>query len=281
MKKCPLCGAETAPLPGGLLDCGACGLVFRLDGYTGALVYAPGLEEEIYGAAKEKYFSSLLDFLEGVRPGKGRLLDIGCAVGTLLKAAAARGWKAEGVETAPALAAVAAGLGFAVSAAPVEEAGLARGGFEAIVLSEVFSQMKDPAAAAAEVYALLAPGGAVYIREFNASFHLSLASLERRGVFKPLGAAPCVLHDYNFRARTLRGMLARAGFTEIEVSNSRPTSGDPYRTGGRLGGVLTSALKVLYYWLAQACWFLSLGRVCAGSALTATARKAAEAGEKP
>ena len=42
---------------------------------------------------------------------------------------------------------------------------------------------------------------------------------------------------------------------------------------GRLGEFLTAGLKVLYYWLAQALWFLTFGRVFAGSTLIATARK--------
>ncbi len=72
---------------------------------------------------------------------------------------------------------------------------------------------------------------------------------------------------------SLRVMLEKAGFREIRLRNSPPTAGDPYRSGGRLGGVLTGGLKVLYYWLAQALRAVSFGRVLAGSALIVTARK--------
>lgn len=274
MNKCPLCGADntSASLPG-LLQCAACGLAFKTERYFGSPAYAPGLDDGIYGSAKRKLFSEALDFLGRTLPAKGRLQDIGCAGGELLKAAAARGWKAEGVELDAALAMKAANIGFQVYSRPVEEALLDSGAYQAVTVFETFSQMDKPAAASAEIFRLLATGGVIYIREFNAAFHLFLAGLERRGLFRPLGASPAVLHNFNFSARTLRVMLERAGFTDIRIRNSRPTSGDAYRTGGRLGGFLTGGLKVLYYWLAQALWFLTFGRVFAGSALIATARK--------
>lgn len=274
MTACPVCGAPARSyvLPG-RSACAACGVVFGGGGYAGAPVYAPGLEEGIYGYAKAALFAAALDRLEAGRPGKGRLLDIGCASGELMKAAAARGWRPEGVELDPALAVKASAAGFEVAQRPVEEAGLEEGAYAAVTVFEVFSLMQKPGAAAAEIYRLMAPGGAVYIRELNAAFHLPLARLERRGLFWPLGISPSVLHNVNFSAGSLRFMLRRAGFADIRVRNSPPTSGDPYRPGGRLGGFLTGALKVLYYWLAQAVWLATLGRVFVGSSLIATAVK--------
>lgn len=273
MSACPVCGGESLPAPFGLAACRRCGLASKENKYFGPPAYAAGLAGEIYGSAKARLFSLALDLLDREFPGRGRLLDIGCATGELMKAAAARGWSAEGVELDPALAPKAAALGFKVVARPVEEAGLEKGAYDAVTVLEVFSQMERPAAACAGIFAVLKPGGMVYIREFNAAFHLALARLEAAGVFRPLGSSPSVLHNFNFRARTLRVMLEAAGFADIRIRNSRPTSGDPYRTGGALGGLLTPALKVLYYTLAQALWLVSLGRVYAGSALIVTARK--------
>ena len=270
---CHICGGTADPVYNGLHECGGCGLVFIAEKYLVPPAYEPGLEEGIYSSAKAGLFREALDFLDRAFPARGRLLDIGCAGGELLKAAAARGWKAEGVEINPALAVKALAGGFEVYSRPVEEAGLESGAYDAITVFDVFSQMYDPAAAAAELLRLLKPGGHIYIRDFNAAFHLLLYRREIAGIFKPLGVSPSVIHIFNFRAATLRFMLARAGFLEIKVGNSRPTAGDPYHTGGRLGGFLTGALKVLYYWLAQALWFLTLGRVYAGSALIATAKK--------
>ncbi len=272
MKACPVCGGGTGT-SGGLLRCRACGLAFRAEKYFGAPAYTPGIEEEIYVSAKGRLFTEALDSIGRLRSVKGRLLDIGCAGGELLNAAAGRGWRCEGVEIDPALAAKAAEAGFKVHVKPIESAGLDERSWAAVTVFEVFSQMASPAAAAAEINRLLEPGGIVYIREFNAAFHLPLRRLELAGVFKPLGASPAVIHNFNFSPRSLRVLLERAGFREIKIRNSRPTSGDPYRTGGRLGGLVTGLLKFLYYTLAQALWFASFGRVYAGSSLIVTARK--------
>lgn len=274
MSACPACGggSEGAALPG-LLVCRDCGLAFAAEKHRPAAAYAPGLEREIYGSAKIKLFEAALDWLSRALPNRGRLLDVGCAGGELPRAAAARGWLVEGVEIDARLAGLAAGSGLTVHRRPVEECGLAAGAYAAVTAFEVFSQMASPAAAAAEIFRLLEPGGAAYIREFNAGFHLPLLRLQRGGLFRAMGASPAVLHDFNFTPRSLRALLERAGFREIRIRNSRPTSGDPYRSGGRLGGFSTGLLKFLYYTLAQALWLLSLGRVCAGSSLIVTARK--------
>jgi len=274
MSACPVCGGDSkgAALPG-LLACPDCGLAFSAERHKPVTLYAPGLEREIYVSAKTKLFADALDWLELALPGRDRLLDLGCAGGELLRAAAARGWRVEGAEIDARLADLASAGGFTVHRHPVEDCGLDAGAYAAVTAFEVFSQMAAPAAAAAEMFRLLEPGGAVYIREFNAAFHLPLLRLQRGGLFKALGASPAVLHDLNFTPGSLRVLLERAGFRDIRIRNSRPTSGDPYRTGGRLGGFSTGLLKFLYYTLAVALWFLSLGRVYAGSSLIITARK--------
>ncbi|MCM2267367.1 MAG: class I SAM-dependent methyltransferase [Elusimicrobiales bacterium] len=273
MSACPVCSSQARPgrLPG-LQECSACGLVFKAERYFGDPVYEEGLEEGIYGAAKSGLFGLALDRLEAALPG-GCLLDIGCATGEFMKAAAARGWRPEGVELNPALAFKAEALGFPVYPLPVEKAMLDKAAYDAVTVFEVFSQMDKPAAAAGELFKVLKPGGLLYAREFNAAFHLFFGRLEAAGVFKPLGLRPSVLHNFNFRARTLRVLLERAGFKDVRIRNSRPTAGDPYRTGGRLGGFFTRLAKVLYYTLAQALWCASFGSVYAGSTLIVTARK--------
>lgn len=273
MSSCPVCGGRAEPRGAELLRCRACGLAFRAGKYFGAPVYAPGIEADIYVSAKKDLFEEALSLLEGLRPDKGALLDVGCAGGELLKAAAARGWRGEGVEIDPALARQASAAGFIVHPELVEAAGLPAGSFDAAAVFEVFCLMGAPAAAAKAVCAALKPGGVLYVREFNAAFHLPLRRLELAGFFKPLGASPAVVHNFNFGARSLRALLERAGFRDVRIRNSRPTSGDPYRTGGRLGGFLTAGLKVLYYTLAEALYYLSFGRVLAGSSLIAVARK--------
>lgn len=276
MSACPVCGRDpvVAALPG-LLRCCACGLVYMVERSFAEPVYEAGLEAGIYGGGKARLFASALDRLDKLLPVRDRLLDVGCAGGELMKAAAVRGWKPEGIELSPGLAARAAGSGLKVYPTKIENAGLQKDGYDAVTAFEVFSQMDSPASAIREMHRALRPGGVIYIREFNAAFHLPLYRLESAGIFKPLGVKPAVVHALNFNSRSLRFLLEVAGFTEIEIRNSPPTSGDPYRTGGFLGGVLTGAVKILYYFLAESVWVVSFGRLLAGSALVVTARKAA------
>lgn len=268
---CPLCPGKLSLSRPGFAECASCGLAVKAEKMFVAPVYRPELESEIYCAAKADLFAGAMGFIETQLPRKGRLLDIGCAGGELLKIAAARGWEAEGVELEPGLAAKASGNGFKVYSKPVENAGLEHDLYDAVTIFEVFSQMSAPAAAAAEIFSVLKPGGLIYVREFNAAFHLAAAAPCLRGFFGLFGMKPSVLHNFNFRAKTLRVLLERAGFRDVKISNSRPTSGDPYRSGGRLGGFLTGLAKFLYYCLAQVLWLITFGRVYAGSALIVTA----------
>ncbi len=271
-KLCPVCRGGVPP-NAKINSCAACGLAWTEGKSAGEPLYSPGAEEDIYYSSKRRLFSFCLEVLEKLSPGKGKLLDIGAAYGDFMSAAIDGGWQAEGVEISSIPAAAAIKRGLTVYFDPVEELSLSENSYAAVTAFEVFSQMDKPAAAAAEVFRLLKPGGVFYAREFNAGFHLPLHALEARGFFKPLGLSPSIIHNFNFRALTLRVMLERAGFTEIRVRNSPPTSGDPYRTGGRLGGFLTAGLKVLYYWLAQAVWLATFGKVLAGSTLIVTGRK--------
>ncbi|OGS50735.1 MAG: hypothetical protein A3J79_06540, partial [Elusimicrobia bacterium RIFOXYB2_FULL_62_6] len=257
----------------GLLECDTCGVAVGTRRASPAPEYIPGQAGDIYVAAKKSLFALALDFLEREAGGPALLLDIGCAGGELLKAAAARGWKAEGVELHAGLSAQAAAAGFRIYARPAEDAGVEDARFDAVTAFEVFSAMTDPAAAAAAIFAALKPGGTIYLREYNAAFHLAAETPALRRAFGIFGLKPSVLHNFNFRAASLRALLGGAGFRDIKIRNSRPTEGDPYRTGGPLGRGLTGRLKFLYYYLSEAVYFAFFGRVFTGSSLIATAKK--------
>ncbi|OGS14001.1 MAG: hypothetical protein A2285_02780 [Elusimicrobia bacterium RIFOXYA12_FULL_57_11] len=269
---CPVCGGWPAYEPGpGFAGCGGCGLVWQAEKHSAEPAYAAGTEADIYGASKRRLFAFSLGFLNRQFAAKGKLLDVGSAYGDFLTAAKSAGWDPEGVEIAPGPARAAVKRGFAVHTRPVTELSLPENSYGAVTAFEVFSQMADPLAASAELHRILRPGGIVVIREFNAAFHVFMRALEQKGLLA--GLRPSVMHGFNFTAASLRCMLGKAGFRDIKVRNSLPTSGDPYRTGGRFGRFLTGAIKFLYYYLAQALWIVTFGRVLAGSALIITARK--------
>lgn len=268
---CPVCGAgEVQVFSTEMKRCPACGLVWTLEKYSGTPVYEEGREEDIYGEGKKALFRNCLRALAGKFPSRGRLLDIGAAYGAFMRMAKAEGWNAEGVEIDPKMSAAASASGLKVYNKPLEDLALPSVCYEAVTVFEVLCLMNDPFRAVAELHRVLKPGGYFYTREFNGAFHMAL---EGRLVFKLLGLRPAVTHNFNFTAESLRRMLASAGFRNIKIRNSPPTTGDPYGTGGKLGTALTGLAKVLYYYMAQALYFVSFGRLFAGSSFIVEAEK--------
>jgi len=234
------------------------------------MVYGNEDESRIYMDSKMRLFRDRLDRLNIRFPSRGQLLDIGSAYGAFMKMAQADGWTVEGIEIVPEMAARAAAKGFKVHTSPIEQAGLPDENYEVVTCFEVLCLMQDPVMALKEISRILKPGGMVCIRDYNAKFHLTLAGFRLPAM---LGLKPAILHDFNFTPDSFRIMLEKAGFTDIDITNSKPTRGDPYGTGGRMSPALTGAAKVIYYLLAQAVWFLSSKKVFAGSAIEISARK--------
>jgi len=94
----------------------------------------------------------------------GRVLDIGCNVGTFLSAAARAGWRAVGVEPNRRAAALAEQRGFEVHRGLFDEslaAGL--GEFDAVHAGDVIEHMFAPVEFLARVREVLRPGGLLVI----------------------------------------------------------------------------------------------------------------------
>lgn len=269
---CPACAADKVLKRGGLLICKSCGLSRSAEpGF-----YEPGYEgldeKDIYLSSKRRVFDSLVGELRRFIPSGGRLLDVGCASGELMRAAAAAGWSCSGVEISAPLAARARADGFEVHHGTLETFPAGRR-FDAVVLYEVLSQMNDPRGALDRAFSLLRKGGMVFIREYNASFQLRALSLSGSLPLRLLGLRPGVVHNWNFTPAAMRALLERSGFDSIEVRNARPSSGDPYGTGGRLGPLAVSAFKKIYFALASLLSALSGGRSLISSVFEARARK--------
>lgn len=101
---------------------------------------------------------SLLDGL----PHGGRLLDVGCGTGALVRAARDAGAEAIGVEPDPEMAALAESLlGEEVVVAGLPELPFADDGFDVVIASFVLNHVDDPRAGARELARVAAPGGVV------------------------------------------------------------------------------------------------------------------------
>ncbi len=99
--------------------------------------------------------------LDGL-PRHGRLLDVGCGTGDLVRQARAAGLDAIGVDPDPEMAALAAGLlGEDVVVAGLPDLPYADDGFDIALASFVLNHVDHPRAAARELARVAAPGGVV------------------------------------------------------------------------------------------------------------------------
>jgi SAM-dependent methyltransferase len=116
--------------------------------------------------AKEAFFRRraelLLERVEAIRP-PGRLLDVGCAIGTELAVAAARGWSAIGLELSASSLAVARERGLDARGVSLERADFPNQTFDLVTLNHVLEHVPRPVPFLEKVHDVLAPGGLLFV----------------------------------------------------------------------------------------------------------------------
>ena len=150
---------------------------------------------------------------------KGRLLDVGCALGTMLAGARDHsGWSVQGLE----YSAEAAGMGSALNELPIVSSSVSGapfpdGSFDYVNVNNVLEHESDPVAAMKKVSQLLGPGGRVELTVPNGPVDLlPTVALYRRG------RAVKTRHDghlFYFPRRTLELLLDKAGFRILSLKN--------------------------------------------------------------
>ena len=158
-----------------IVRCDDCGLV-RQD--TRPLAAAALYDSDYYATDNPKggYANYFLDsevnrrtFRDRIRAierqygRRGRLLDVGCALGDFLLEAKASGWDVEGVEISSFAAQRARERGLRVTAGRLEDLKLPEASFDVITLYDSVEHLVDPVATLAAVGRLLVPGGIVHL----------------------------------------------------------------------------------------------------------------------
>ena len=182
---CDVCGDdafETLRVLNGrpLVRCATCGLEYmnirptgeRLAQVYGAAYFtAPRTQGNAsdYEADREnvlRFARARLDALERLLPEKGRLLDVGCALGFYLEEARTRGWRVSGMDISDYAVDYARDrLGLAdVRQGMVETADYPPHSFDAIICSLVFEHFLDPRACLEKMTTWLRPGGYLAIK---------------------------------------------------------------------------------------------------------------------
>jgi 2-polyprenyl-3-methyl-5-hydroxy-6-metoxy-1,4-benzoquinol methylase len=243
-----------------LVECRTCGMRFL------SVQPAPEAFAELYSAAyfeqdfrcgrsDVSYFDeatfraedvALLD--EFARHGPaGRLLEVGCAGGWLLKHARERGWQVRGVEISDAGVAHARGLGLDVFHGDLLAAGLPAGSFEVVYMGDVLEHVPDCRAVLAETRRLLTPGGRLHLRgpitTNSLARALGLAIYGAAGRSIVLREPP--YHLWEFRPGPLARVLRANGFEIVTLRQSKIPPGRLHGRKGQLQALVMTAIDAV------------------------------------
>lgn len=223
---CPVCGRREAAVCGSGSDylslsgekfdmyrCASCGFVFLPAAETKEDLYAPAYYRKMRG------FSRLLEllFLRGRRralekhKASGRLLDVGCGTGEFLRAMAAAGWSASGVEPSQSASPAAGGLD--IRGGQLSGAEFPAGSLDAVTMWQVLEHLPDPAAELVRIKDLLKDDGVLLVSVPNiASWQAAFG----KGLWFHLDLPR---HRWQFSPETLRLLLEKAGYRVLETDH--------------------------------------------------------------
>jgi SAM-dependent methyltransferase len=179
-----------------------------------------------------------LSELEARLGHRGRLLDVGCALGTFVAFASEQGWVASGVDVSGWSSARARERGLAVATGTLESQHYPAQHFTVVHASHVLEHVPDPASTLQEMRRILHPDGllALEVPQETESLFEAFRTLAR---IRPTPDLPSP-HLYFFTAKTLRQLVASAGFRVLSSSSRHPSieGRSRYPMGRQVAGLL-------------------------------------------
>jgi 2-polyprenyl-3-methyl-5-hydroxy-6-metoxy-1,4-benzoquinol methylase len=192
---------------------------------------------------------------------RGRLLDMGCGLGFFLKEMTKYpAWESHGCEISPAAVRHARERLKVpnVQCTRLADADLAEASFDVITMWDVLDHILAPDPVLARCHALLTDGGLCFIRTPNIAMHLPRARVKKA----LLGVRPGVAylqardHMHHYSAASIRRLLARNGFAEIEFVHLRPVASLHHRDS-----VMARAMREVWFQTVRGLDALSGGRL--------------------
>jgi SAM-dependent methyltransferase len=174
----------------------------------------------------------------------GRLLEVGCAGGWLLKHAIERGWQAQGVELSKVAADHARSLWLDVHHGDLMSAHLPAASFNLVYMGDVLEHVPDCRAVVSECARVLKPGGLLYLRGPTTTNSLAraiaLAACRWSGRAITLREPP--YHLWEFTPRTLARLFEACGF---EIVFSRESKIPPGHAHGEKSAFQRASMAAL------------------------------------
>lgn len=172
---------------------------------------------EAYRQPKDRWWRRFNDAPLGLLASAGlgpdlRLLDVGCNLGYLVRAARSRGYDAIGVDASPA--AVGFGrdvLGLPLLCARAEEAPIPEGSVDVVTANHVLEHLREPQRLLRRCHAWLRPHGWILVTLPNFA-----SPIARLAGARWAGLVPSQ-HVWHFTPAALGRMLAREGFRVMRV----------------------------------------------------------------
>ena len=224
---CPVCGASEharrrGPAGRPLMRCKRCRLVWANDVPALGLHEQAADESEFYTTAQlakrpflRRRAHELLEAIERIQGRPGRLLDVGCGIGTELEVARDRGWQAKGIEQSATLHKVARASGLDVTAVPLADAGFPAALFDCVTVNHALEHVPRVRPLLATVRRVLRPDGLLFVSVPNLD-----AWPHRVGAHR-LGLAFDHDHHLFFTPSTLDRLLRTTGFSIMGLTTPR------------------------------------------------------------
>jgi 2-polyprenyl-3-methyl-5-hydroxy-6-metoxy-1,4-benzoquinol methylase len=156
-------------------------------------------------------FGNFFLFYLPYRGANKNLLEVGCGTGDDLDWARQRGWKVQGLELNQSAVEFAKKRGLDVSCSTFENAGLAPGSFDCILMSQVLEHLYSPKLVLLRCNQLLRAGGLllVAVPKFD--------SWNRHALGNYWNNLQYPIHLHHFNQPVLERMIRDAGFQVLEV----------------------------------------------------------------
>ena len=155
-----------------------------------------------------------LEWIEGLLPGRGRLLEFGCGAAYLMERAVHRGWQADGVDLGAWTERAARARGVSnVHVGRLADLSFPDGYFDVVYAAQVLEHLHAPLNELTELRRILRPGGVLYVDVPNNRTLPIMLGVDDFELNMPPG------HLNYFTPRTIRLLLQRGGF-DLETVGS-------------------------------------------------------------